>query len=422
MLQHIEEITPTIKKLRIEVPSSIIEDEISQVYRRLQSTAMIPGFRTGKAPQSILERRFGRSVEAEVMEKLIPEFYSKAVKEAGIMPVTLPNIEGKIEFIKNQPLLFTVTVEVKPEIGQLNYEGLKLKERPLAFEEHEVYNALKMFQEDKALFEISEEGVKEGDMVIIDHEGYIEGIAVESLSVKDFTFIQGSESMPEEFSSGLIGKKKGDPFEVKISFKDDHPNKTIAGKEVIFNVLVKEVKRKVIPPLDNDLAKSFGYESIAGLKERLREDIIKNKKEQIEIRYKKELLNRLTDSIDFELPQSMVNRELEHCMLEAKRIAEMRGEAVKTDDELKLENEHIARRNVKAIILLDVIGEKEKIVVTDEEMREEIKEIADRHRLKPEDVMKFYIARDGSLEGLKGKLYEDKVMSILLSKANIEQS
>ncbi len=421
MLQEVEEITSTTRKLKINIPSDVIEKEIMSVYNKLRTSVRVPGFRAGKVPQALLEKKFSRDVEAQVLERVIPEFYSRAIKEAEIIPVTYPEIE-EIQLVRNQPLSFTVTVEVKPRIENLTYEGIVLKEKPLSVDEGEVESAIKTLQESNALFNVSQGPVREGDMVIIDYDAFIDSNTIDGLSTKGYPFIQGSESLPREFSDAVLGKKKGDTVELKINFDDTHPNKTIAGKEILFKVSIVEVKEKCVPALDEEFAKGFGCKDIEELRKKIYDDTYRRKKRGIDMEYKKELLNTLVNSHDFEVPPSMLERELEFLILKVRENAIQRGEIPKSEDKLREEYRAIARENIKRVLILEAIGKKEKIEVQDVDVNRAIEEIAGEYNLTPEEVKKIYIAREGTLQGLRDRLYTDKVLDFVLERAVIKKS
>jgi len=428
MLHEIEETTPTTRKLKINIPSSVIEEEITSAYNKLRTTAKIPGFRIGKVPLAILEKKFGNDIEKQVMEKIVPEFYLKAVEEAKITPVTYPNIDGNLKIVRNQPLSFTAAVEIKPEVENLNYEGIVLKEKTFSVEENEVETAIKSLHESKALFKVAEDPLKEGDIAIIDCDAFIDGKEVKELQLKGYTFILGSQVLlPKEFGETLSGRKKGENSEIKINFEATHPNKTIAGKEVLFQVSITETKEKALPDLDDEFAKGFNCSNIEELKKKIYENIYSTKKNQINNEYKKELINHLITNHDFEVPPSMVNRELEFLIYETKQDAMRKGVNPPLppfdkggDEELRKEHEPKARENIKGAIILEAVGRKEKIEVSDDDIKQAIDEIAAQNELKPEEVKKLYIMKDGSLDGLKNRLYTDKVLNFVLSKAVIK--
>ena len=421
MHPNVEEVTSTSRRLKITIPEDVIQAEIRSIYDKIRVTTKIPGFRPGKAPQSILEKRFGKNVEAEVIEKIVPQYYMSAIKEAKLEPVTYPNIEEQIEFKQGKPLSFSVTVEVKPEMGDINFEGISLKKKTYTVGDDEIDKSLSMLQESKALFSVSEDALKEGDMSTLDSEAYIDGKLEDNLSYKEYPLLIGSEEMPKDFSDALIGKKKGDSVEVKIPFESDHPNKSIAGKEVVFKVEVKETKKKNLPPIDDELAKEAECETLDELKGKIRETLGKRKESQINLEYKKDILDDLIKKHEFDVPVSMVNGEIESLIQQEKENAGRTGAEVKSDDELKIEFTEKAKSNVRSVILLETIGKNENIEISDADTKSAIEEIAMRNNLNVEEVTKLYAVREGSMDALKSRLFADKVLDHILEKATIEE-
>ena len=422
MLQEIEELSPTKRKLTINVPQNVIKSETESAYNEIRATAKIPGFRPGKAPQSILVKKFAKNVEAQIIEKIVPEYYVQAISEAKLEPISYPNIEETLSIKPDQPLSFTVTVEIKPEIGDLSYEGISLKEKPLSVEEAEMEKALNSMREAKALYAVSEEALQDGDMAIINSEAYIDDTLLEEFTYKDFPFMLGSEDMPKEFTAALIGKKKGESAEAKVGVEADNPNKSIAGKEIIFKITAAETKKKHIPPLDDDFAKESDCETVEELKKKVHDNITEWKKGNINLDYKKDILNDLLKRHDFVVPDSMLQGEIESIVERVKEEAMRKNAEVKPDEEIIKENETIAKDNVKSVLLLQAIGKKENIEVTDDDIKPAINEIAARNNLKPEEVTKLYAVREGSMDALKSRLFADKVLDFILEKATIEKS
>jgi trigger factor len=422
MLQEIEELSPTKRKLTINVPTEVIKSETDSAYNEIRANAKIPGFRQGKVPHSILVKKFSKNVEAQIIEKVVPEYYMKAVTEAKIEPVSYPQVDEQMVLKTDQPLSFTVTVEIKPVISDISFDGISLKEKALTIEDHEVEKALNSMREAKALYAVSDEALKEGDMAIIDSEAYIDGELKDELTYKGFPFVLGSNEMPKEFTDALQGKKNGEIAETKLNFEADNPNKTLAGKEVQFKIAVTEVKEKKIPPLDDDFASENDCKTVEELTNKVRDHIGEQKQGMINLDYKKEILDELIKRHDFAVPESMVQGEIESIVEREKQEAMRKGQEVKPDDELKKESESTAKENIKSVILLEAIGKKENIQVTDEDTKKAIDEIAARNNLKPEEVTKLYAVREGSMDALKSRLFADKVLDHILEKATIEKS
>jgi len=420
MLQEVEKISPTTRRLKINVPSDVIKSETENIYNKLRTTSKIPGFRPGKIPQAILEKKFSKNVEAEVIEKIIPEYYLNAIREANLEPVTYPNVDDKIQLVSGQPLTFSVTIEVKPEIGELRYTDLILKERTFTVGEDELEKTLRLMQERKALYSVTEEALQDDDMAIINTDAYIGDKLHEELSYKDYPMLLTTGAMPKEFIDALIGRKKGESVDVTLNFEADYTNKTLAGKEVLFRVHVMDTKKKNLPPLDDEFAAEANCSNIEELKKKIHENISVMKKSQINLEYKKEILNELIRRHEFEVPESMFQGEIESLIHKAKEDAMKKEQPLKSDEEMKQEFESVARDNVKSVILLEAVGRKENIQVTDADVKLAIEEIAGRNNLKPEEVMRLYAVREGSMDALKSRLFADKVLEFLLEKATIQ--
>ncbi len=420
MLQKIEEISPTTRKLQINVPIEVIQSETASLYNELKVSTKIPGFRQGKVPQALLIKKFGKNVEAQVIEKVVPQFYMEAIKEAKLEPVSYPNIEEQIVIKEGEPLSFSVTVEIKPDMGELKYDGITLKEKTFSVEDSEIEKAVDSMRENKALFTVTDDALDNGDMAIVNNEAFIDYQLKEEMCYKDYPYIVGSQDMPEEFGKALVGKKKGETAELKISFEDDHPNNTVAGKEVQFKISVTETKKKNLPPVDDDFAKEAECENVEELKNKIRDGLSERKKSGINLDYKKEILNELIKRHDFEVPDSMVKGEIESMIEQAKQDAMRIGQDVPPDEEIAKESEPVAKENVKSVLLLEAIGKKENIVVDDADVKGAVNEIAARNNMKPEELMKLYTVREGSLDAMKSRLFADKVMDFLLEKATIE--
>lgn len=423
MLQEIEELTPTTRKLTINVPADVIQSESNTIYNQLQVTAKIPGFRAGKVPQSILEKKFSKNVETEIIEKIVPRFYMEAVKEANIEPVNYPNVEDKIFIKPGEPLSFTVTVEIKPEIKEINYEGIVLKGKTSEVEDSEVDKAIESLREGKALYSATEDALEESDMAIINSDAFIDGEPKNEFSHKDYPLVIGSKEMPEEFSTALKGKKKGDEVEVKIKFDEDMPNDALKGKTLLCKVKITDGKKKNLPPLDNEFAESIedaGCKTIEELKKKMHDSLKDRKDSQTNLEYKQEIINELLKRHDFDVPDSMVKGEIDSLVDQTKEDAMRRNETLKSDEELAKELKTTAKDNIRSVLILETVGKKDNIEVTDDDVKKAMEEIASRNNLKIEELMKLYGAREGSLDAMKSRLFADKVMDFILEKSTIE--
>jgi trigger factor len=417
MLKTVEDISKTKKRLKIEISAEIIEKEIQDSLEKVRRKTTIPGFRTGKAPLNLIEKKFGKDVESEVLDRIIPQGYMNAIKEADLIPVSNPVLENKIDFKRHSSLSLTLLVEVMPKIENLSYEKIKVKDVDVAVDDSDVESVLNRQREEKAAYEPSDGPVNMGDLIVMDYSASGDGI-----EAKDQVFKVGGNAFPDDFSQKLIGKNKGEEFVAETSFPEDHPSKKFAGKSLSLNVAVKDIKKVSLPEVDDEFAKDMGFESLEEMKKRVHEEILKAKKSEVAKMQKAEIIRKLVESHEFDVPETLVEEEAEHI---ASATLASKGQSSETGgvdlEALKKEMTPNAVRNVKASLLIDTIGKQQGISVSDEEVRNAILSISRRLSVSPENIMKFYVSRDGSLEGLKGSLYEDKVLDFILSKAEMEK-
>lgn len=411
MLKALEEVSATKKRLKIEIPSEAIESEIQRALRDAQKRSRIPGFRPGKAPMSFIERKFGKNIESEVLEKIIPDQYMEAVKEAQITPVARPVLEESFDFKPKTPLSVTFTVEIRPKVENLSYDGLTINESPVKVEDGEIEALLQNIAGERATYESVDDAIKSGDLITIDYTVRDDGTVA-----KDVVLKVGSSPFPEEFFDGLIGREKDQECEIVASFPDDSPT-PFAGKSPKFEVRISDIKRRNEISIDDDFAKDLGLENLAVLREKLSERVYASKKREADSINQMELLDKLVARYDFEVPETLLATEMQE-MIDQLRASKKDERA---EDVLREEFRPKAEKNVRSSILLEIIGEKEGITVSDDEVQQEILTMAQRVNISPEDIVKYYIARDGSLYRLKHAFFDKKVLTFLLSKATIEK-
>jgi len=409
LLKELVELSSTKRRLRIEIPADTLEGEIQKSLRDVQRKTTIPGFRPGKAPLSLIEKKFGKNVETDVLEKTVTTFYAEAVKEAGITPLSGPDLEEALDFKRNEPLSLTITVDVRPKVEPLTYDNLTVKEIPVDVKDEEVEAVLKNLSEERASYESVDSAVEQGDLVTLDYSA--EG---GDDPAKDVVMKVGSGPYPEEFSSSLKGRRAGDEYQAEVGFPDDSPL-PLAGRTSRLTIKIREVKRRVAEGVDDELAKDLGYDSLDALRERIRQNVTASKSRQADRIKEAELLNRLVAAHTFEVPEGMVNTELEGMTGEA--MAASKGE--KNEEELREELRPKAEKSVRASIILDLIGEKEGLTISEDEMKGEVLSMAQRFQVPPENIIKYHMARDGSLDRFRRGLFERKVLTTLVGRATV---
>jgi trigger factor len=418
MLKAVEDVSTTKKRLKIEIPAEVIEGEIRSSLEKLKINTRIPGFRPGKAPLSIIERRFGRKIEGDVLDKLIPIVYAEALNEAAITPLTVPVIEEVLDFKRNEPVSLTFTVEVIPKIEDLKYEMLKVKDLPVTVTDSEIEDVFKRLKEERVTYEPSEGPVEMHDLITFDYS-----VVGEEAVQKDQVFKVGGTMFPEDFSGKLLGRGIGEEFTIETEFPREHAMQMFAGKHLIFQITLNDIKKMHLPESDDEVAKDMGYETPEALKTHLKEDIMRAKEAEVKKIQKAEILRQLLESHEFDLPETLIEQEISSLVVNAITQRGKSADNLNEQDIEALKNEMRSRaiRNVKTSVLLDAIGKKENVVVADDEVKNMIEFMSQRLSTSPENVMKLYVSKDGSLSGLRHTIYEDKVLSRVLSKASIEK-
>jgi trigger factor len=416
----VEEINPVKKKINIEIEPESVDKEMDKAIKDVAKKAKIPGFRPGKAPKNVVEKHYGEEVRSEVMNRLISDSYLMALQEHKLSPVDMPKIENISTLTKGSSLSYTATVEVRPSITLGAYDGIEVKEQDLAVTDEELNQTLDRLREMYAQLEVVEgQTLAKDHTAIIDFEGFHEGKAIEGAKAADHMLPIGSGNLIPGFEEQLIGMTKGETREIQVTFPADYTNKEIAGKDARFTVTLKEIKKKVLPELNDEFAKDTGgNKSVDELKARIREDLEARKRDEQGSAQREELMSRLVDAHTFDVPEGMVEHELQTMARQQAARFARQGMDIKSFDVKKFmeKNRDLAVKRVKGILLLEEIADKEKIGVTDQELSASIASMAKGAKQSAEAVKKYYESQDGGLDNLRASLVQEKTMDILLSR------
>ena len=420
----IEDISSVQRKLSFEVLWDDVKKEIDSIYKTVGRSAKIRGFRPGKAPRNVLELHYKEKVEEEAVSNLVTKHFSDAVEKNHIDVVAQPVIDQN-GITKGENFLFTATVDVQPLLDPRDYAGLALEKESLSVTKADVDDRLTQIRQMYATLEdVGEDrGLADGDFALIDFAGTIGGEARKELAAKDHTLQIGSQSFVPGFEEQLIGMKKGESRDITVTFPETYGAKDIAGKEVLFSVTLKNIREKILPELNEEFVKNFEkYESLEDLKN----DVKKSLEEEGESRIKEQLRDKIIDALleknEFEVPPSWVERQTYAMMLDARQRMVQNGMSDDQAAEISY-NMHDrfleqATRMVKTSFMLGKIAEKESIEVSEEDVDEKLKEIAQRYGQEYGSVKKFYEG-DGMKERLKDQLLETKILDFVEEKADI---
>ncbi|MCP9464966.1 MAG: trigger factor [Nitrospira sp.] len=436
MKLEMTELGPIKRALKIEVPAEEITRRFAKAYGELNRQVHIPGFRPGKAPLALLEKRFAKTVEENVLRGVVPDFYDRAIKEAGISPVMV-EIQplDRTAIKKDAPFTFTATVEIKPTFELRGYkapDALVLKRDQRTVTDEQVDRAIEVLREQQARLEGAPAGtlLAEGDYAVITLEGFLDGQPLEGTRKENQLHHVGSKAtvLGINIDSHLMGKGEGEVVEIAQPYPASHPDARVAGRTVMFRLCINAIKQKKLPPVDDEFAKDCGpYASLQELKDKLRGEMEQALKKEIEASYKEAILSHLANLYQFDLPESLVERELDVIVrqrLQERQRGQGSGPARADEEEIRQLREtyrETAKRRVKVSLILEAIAEKEGLSVTEEDLHHEVARLASELRLPLAELVKMIQAGGReSIEKLRTKVLEDKAVDFVYRQAIIE--
>ncbi len=397
-----------------------------QAYRKLSESVTIPGFRKGKVPPDILKRRVGEAaILAEALEILLPQFYLQAVDKLKLKPIDRPKVE-LVSAREGEDLVFKFEVEVKPEVKVENYLGVEAKRISAEVTEEEVKEQVDILRNRFATLKPTKSRpIKKGDFVLMSFTGKINGQVLESATAQDFVVELGQGYLMPGFEDKIYGAKPGDVLEFSLTFDEDYFAKEVAGKTVDFQVIIKELKEKVLPEASDEFAKQVGaYNSLEELKEKLKEQLGLLKKQQSESLFREAVLSQVVEWAEVEVPETLINRQIEEMIrlldfrvrregLTLERYLEETG---KTIEDLRNEFRSQAEQTAKTELVLEKIAEKEGLKVTEKDIDEEIELLARRTGASKEQL-KEEMTRNNEMPLLEYDILLKKTLNYLVENA-----
>ncbi|MCJ2147407.1 trigger factor [Bacillus sp. B19-2] len=407
--------------LTVEVDADTFNKALDDAFKKVVKQVSIPGFRKGKVPRGLFEQRFGvEALYQDALDILLPVEYPKAVEEAGIEPVDRPEIDvEKIE--KGENLIFTAKVTVKPEVKLGEYKGLGIEKDDTAVTDEDVQNELKSLQERQAELVVKEDGkVEEGDTVVLDFEGFVDGEAFEGGKAENYSLEIGSGSFIPGFEDQLVGLEAGAEKDVEVTFPEEYHAEELAGKPAVFKVKIHEIKAKELPELNDEFAKDVDeeVETLAELTEKTKKRLEEAKENEADAKLREELVVKAAENAEADIPQAMVDTELDRMMKEFEQRLQMQGMNLELyfqfsgqdENALKEQMKEDAEKRVKSNLTLEAIAKAENLQVTDEEVEEELSKMAEAYNMPVENIKQAI----GSTEGMKEDLKVRKAIDFLV--------
>ncbi|MGQ0811429.1 MAG: trigger factor [Nitrospiraceae bacterium] len=436
MKMEVTELGPMKRALKIEVPAEEVNQRFAKAYTELNRQVQIPGFRPGKAPVALLEKRYAKAIEEDVIRSLVPDYYDRAIRQAGIVPVLveIPPLE-RVKIKRDTVFSFTATVEIKPKIELRDYKApnpISLKPDKRAVTDEQVDRGIEVLREQHARLDAApaDHSAAEGDYAVVDIDGTLDGSPLEGTKKEGHLHRIGSKTpiLGLEVDAQVIGRKEGATIELPQPYPSTHPDQRVAGKTVLFRVTIRAIKQKKLPALDDEFAKDCGpYTSLQEIKEKLRAEMDRALQKDIEETYKDTVLKRLVETHHFELPDTLVQRELtamirQHIQARQKK-KKSDSDDVQPDDLKKLKEEHQpeAARRVKVGLILEAIAEKEGLSVDEQDVTAELTRLASELKVSADDLRRMIQAGgQDSSDDLRGRILADKALDFVYRHAVIQ--
>ncbi len=419
---QVDVVTPTQRRLRVEVPAERVTKAFTQIYREFGRSARVRGFRAGKVPRHVLRGLYGAEIQAQALSGIVEATLAEAVREQGIEPVSEPRLETG-ELNDGQPFAFSAVLEVKPDIVLKDYRAIGLERPRVDVGDEEVQRALETLRDRSAQLEPVEgrDRVEDGDYVFIDFEGTVDGESFAGGTAESFPVEIGAGTALPEFERGLVGMERDVPGSIVVPFPEDSQEPRLAGRQADFTVTVRDIRRKALPPLDDDFARDYGEcDSLDELREKARSELQREVEAFQNTRLHDRIVEHLLEEHDVEAPPSMVERELSYLMNRAasQREAAPPDAPEPTTDELREELTPQAQRRVKASLLVGKIADAEAITASEDEVDARIDAIARASGDRAALVREQY-RQDWARASLRSQIVSEKTLEFLLEQAEV---
>ncbi|CAM2963118.1 trigger factor [Salinicoccus roseus] len=407
--------------LTVTVPAKEVDGALNEAFKKVSKDVSIPGFRKGKVPRQMFEKRFGvESLYQDALDILLPKAYTEAVNEADINPVDQPEVDIE-QMEKGKDLIFTAKVIVEPEVKLGEYKGLEAEELDTEVTDEDVQKEIDNMLEAHADMVVKEDGkVEEGDVVNLDFDGYVDGEQFEGGQAEGYELEIGSGSFIPGFEEQVVGMGVEEEKDVNVTFPEEYHAEELAGKEATFKVKVNSMKSKEIPELDDELVKELDQdvETVDALKEKVEKDLKEAKENEADVTMKEQLIEQAADNAEIDVPEAMVKTETDRMLQEFEQRLSQQGINMEMyqqlsgqdEDALREQMKDDAQKRVRTNLVLKQIAVDEDIEVTEADMDKELEKMSEQFGIKVEDIKSTL----GDLSMLQDDLKVQKAIDVLV--------
>lgn len=414
------------RKLNVEVPLETVTSALEQNYKAVQKVAQFKGFRQGKAPMDMVRAQYKGQVESDVVNRLIQDHYGKALDEHSLIPVSLPEIDFE-NFREGEPLKFSATFEIRPEVVLPVYKGLDLEKEKPVVAEAQVDQILENIQKSRVTYSpmLEIRAAQKGDVAVIDFAGTVEGKEIQGGSGQDQKLEIGADQFIPGFEDGIVGMNPGDTRTINLTFPTDYNATELAGKPASFLVTLKAIQRKVVPELNDEFAKTLGgFENLEALKADIRKDLMAREEKRVQDDLKEQLLQKLVKATNFDVPKSMVAHQKETLIEDLHHKLEQQGMGHADFEEYKkkwdADFEKSAQFVVRASLLISTIAQKESLAASDADVDKKVEEYAANTGIELAKIRAMYKEADARSR-LRATITEENVIKFLFAESKIKE-
>ncbi|MCP4672142.1 MAG: trigger factor, partial [Desulfobacula sp.] len=422
----IEDKSSVKKVLSFEIPKEDITKELNIAYGDLKKKADVKGFRKGKIPRKVLENRFSKDVHADVAPRLIQQAFIDAIKEHDLNIVGPPQMDPP-ELDPQQAYVFDITVEIKPELDDVEFKGIALEQTKYEVSDGEIESQIHMIQKTMAKKETvtEERPVKEGDFVLMDYQGFLDDQPFEPTpKIEKYAMQIGQDAMPEEFSQKLTGVTPVQDLDIEVPYPDDYSDENLKGKTIVYKVKLTEIQEEILPEINDDLVKDLGqFETLDDVRTSIRENLEKGYDRRIQHELSEQVFQNLLEKYEFEVPEAMIEGELNGIIAEAEQSFTANNTTLEqaglSKETLKTQYRDVAEKQARRHLILDKVITQEKLELTDEELEKSFEEMALGMNAPVDSVKNYFNMDPKQLDFYKHTQLEKKAVDTIIEQGSI---
>lgn len=425
MSLQVEKLKKNMAKLTIEVSAEEVEKAIEKAYQKQKSRISVPGFRKGKVPRKMVEKMYGVGVFYEdAVNDMIPTAYEAAVKESELEIVSQPKIDV-VQIEAGKEFIFTAEVAVKPEVELGEYKGVEVPKSDVSVSDEEIMAEIdKEREQNSRIITVDDRAVEDGDMTVIDFEGFVDGVAFEGGKGTDYPLTIGSHSFIDTFEEQLIGKNIGEEVDVNVTFPEEYHAEELKGKPALFKVTVKEIKKKELPELDNDFVEDVSeFSTVDEYKASIKTKIEEKKADEAKSAKEEATIEKIIEGAKMEIPDAMVDSQVRQMAEDFARRISAQGLTIDqyfqytglTSDKLLEQMRPQALKRIQSRLVLEAVADKENFEVTDEDVNNEINDMASAYQMEA-DKLKDLLT-DADKENMKRDIQVKKAVEFVTENA-----